>query len=157
MKRLITTLLIITAIVFVGTIYDREEEAQATTFSVKQLELAINLVRLKEGLEPLAVNSILNKSAQQKSDDMFAKGYFAHTAPQGIKYYDVIEAEGYNYLYAGENLYQGNNNPAIIVELWKKSPGHRANLLNKHYNEMGIGVTSFLNSRFVTLHLGKKL
>ncbi len=96
---------------------------------------AINAQKLK----PLAYNPVLEAAALKKADDMIAKGYFAHNSPDGKQPWDWIREEGYEYVYAGENLAINFADSIDVYQAWMNSPGHRANILNQHYTEVGIG------------------
>ncbi len=70
---------------------------------------------------------------------MFAKQYFEHISPTGVGPGDVIQKAGYNYIIVGENLALGGfKNDKDLVDAWMASPGHRANILNKNYTEIGV-------------------
>ncbi|MBI2034909.1 MAG: hypothetical protein HYT11_04220 [Candidatus Levybacteria bacterium] len=100
-----------------------------------------NIQREKEGLRPLVNNALLNSSALQKAQDMFAKQYFAHDSPDGIGVGDLAGSVGYAYIAIGENLALGNfANDEALVAGWMASPGHRANILDVRYQEIGVAV-----------------
>jgi uncharacterized protein YkwD len=103
--------------------------------------IATNQARSTNGKKPLTRNATLDKAAAAKVNDMFAQQYFEHENPQGKGPSDVITAAGYNYLTVGENLALGNfGNDTALVEAWMNSPGHRANILNPDFQEIGIAV-----------------
>jgi uncharacterized protein YkwD len=89
----------------------------------------------------LTENSELDKAAQAKADDMLAKGYFAHNTPDGKTPWDFIVAAGYSYLEAGENLAVNFTQAEDVQTAWMNSPEHKANILNKNFQEIGIGVS----------------
>ena len=101
-----------------------------------------NIARDQNGsLLPLTYNETLERSAQLKLNDMFSKQYFEHVSPIGVGPSDLAKAVGYAYVVVGENLALGNfENNAKLVDAWMASPGHRANILNVHYQEIGIAV-----------------
>jgi uncharacterized protein YkwD len=100
-----------------------------------------NFQREKYGLPPLKENLRLNLSAQLKVQDMFEKQYFAHLSPSGEGVKDLAEVVGYEFIALGENLALGNfQNDKEIVEGWMNSPGHRENILNKNYQDIGVAV-----------------
>jgi hypothetical protein len=92
-----------------------------------------------EGL--LSENSELDKAAQAKADDMLARSYFAHTTPDGRTPWSFITGAGYSYLMAGENLAVNFTEAEDVETAWMNSPGHRANILNKDFQEIGIGIS----------------
>lgn len=100
-----------------------------------------NFQRENNGLPPLSENSLLNQSAAVKAQDMFDKQYFAHDSPEGIGVSQLAEIAGYQYIMIGENLALGNFlNDKALVEAWMDSPGHRANILNSRYQNIGVAV-----------------
>jgi uncharacterized protein YkwD len=92
-------------------------------------------------LPALIENSKLDISAQNKLTDMFTKQYFEHTSPSGVSISNLGEQVGYEYILIGENLAMGNfKNDGALLDAWMASPGHRANILNTHYTEIGVAV-----------------
>lgn len=93
------------------------------------------------GLPPLKENALLNKAAEAKLDDMFKGQYFEHISPAGIGPGELVESVGYEYIASGENLALGNfDGDRDLVQAWMDSPGHRANILNTKYQEIGVAV-----------------
>jgi uncharacterized protein YkwD len=104
-----------------------------------------NINRVKESLQPLLQNSYLDISAEKKAKDILAKQYFAHTAPDGKGAGDLVAETGYSYILVGENLALGGfGSNQEIVDAWMASPGHRENILNKRFWEIGVGVAQGL-------------
>lgn len=93
------------------------------------------------GLSALSENALLDRDAQLKLNDMFAKQYFEHVSPAGVGPADLAQEVGYGYVIVGENLALGNfEGDAGVVTAWMNSPGHRANILNVNYQEIGVAV-----------------
>ncbi len=100
-----------------------------------------NIRRKAAGLPSLTVNTKLSLSATRKVNDMLARQYFEHESPSGDSIDDLAEDAGYEYILVGENLAYGNfSDDNDVVTAWMDSPGHRANILNPRYSEIGIGV-----------------
>lgn len=100
-----------------------------------------NEERLRQSLPSLRRNSVLDKSAEVKLNDMFTNQYFEHVSPNGSSVSDVVNAVGYKFLIIGENLALGNfAGDTKVVSAWMASPGHRENILDKRYTEIGIAV-----------------
>ncbi len=100
-----------------------------------------NLERIKNdnGLKVLTENNILAEIALARVEDMFDKGYFAHVSPTGDSASKTAVRDGYEYITIGENIALGNfNGSRDLVTAWMNSPGHRANILNKNYTEIGV-------------------
>jgi uncharacterized protein YkwD len=104
----------------------------------RMLEL-VNEERIKEGLQILVADTSLKKVARAHSQDMFVRGYFAHSTPEGISPADRVKAAGIKYLITGENLALGPTLTICHTGLMN-SPGHRANILHKSYGRVGIGI-----------------
>ncbi len=101
-----------------------------------------NQKRAENGLESLSNNTQLADAASKKADDMFAKNYWAHNAPDGTTPWVFIKASGYNYVYAGENLARGFNSATDVVNAWMASPAHRSNILSSNFKDVGFAVKS---------------
>ncbi len=100
-----------------------------------------NEQRTKNGLEPLMENLKLNASARLKVEEMFKNQYFEHVSPTGIGVGELAQQINYEYIVIGENLAMGNfKNSEELVQAWMDSPGHRENILNSKYVEIGIAV-----------------
>lgn len=99
----------------------------------------VNEERAKEGLHALVADTALTRVARLHSQDMFARGYFAHISPDGITPAERVRAAGIQYLITGENLALGPTLQICHTGLMN-SPGHRANILHKSYGRVGIGI-----------------
>jgi hypothetical protein len=99
-----------------------------------------NATRKSFSLNELTENSILTKAAQAKANDMAEKGYFSHTSPDGKLPWDFMKQAGYEYIMAGENLAVNFLESEAVNTAWMNSPTHKANLLNKNYEQIGIGI-----------------
>jgi hypothetical protein len=121
-------------------LYAQKEEPDSFLTKTGIIQLT-NDERIKNGLSPLKENSKLDLSAQLKLKDMFKNQYFEHTSPSGQGISELAKEVNYEYIVIGENLALGNfKNDAILVQSWMESPGHRANILNPQYKEIGIAV-----------------
>ncbi len=98
--------------------------------------------RAKAGLATLTENSLLNAAARAKAEDMFTKGYWAHIAPDGTEPWYFFTSAGYKYTYAGENLAKNFQTSSGVLAGWMASPGHKANILNTNYQDIGIAVVN---------------
>lgn len=104
-----------------------------------QVLALVNKERAKENLAPLKLNTALTKVAQLKSEDMKNKNYFNHTSPTYGSPFAMMKQFGINYKYAGENIAKGQKTAEAVVNAWMNSEGHRKNILNKNFTEMGLG------------------
>lgn len=109
--------------------------------SVKVIDWT-NINRMEvAGLPALKENPKLDNTAEQKLKDMFTNQYFEHISPNGVGASDLASESGYNYILIGENLALGNfKDEKNLLDAWMASPGHRANILNTHYTEIGVAV-----------------
>jgi len=101
-----------------------------------------NETRQDYGLAILNTNPKLEAAAQQKAQDMINKGYFAHFSPSGTSPWYWMTQSGYQYKYAGENLAINFIDSQEALNAWMDSTGHRENILNPNYKEIGIAVVT---------------
>lgn len=119
-----------------------------------------NIERQQNGVSVLSSNGTLNATALSKASDMCERQYFAHTSPSGLGAGDLAANASYNYLAIGENLARGPfDSDAAVVEAWMNSPGHRANILNSKFTEMGAAAVKCTyqgkNTWMAVQHFGK--
>ena len=98
----------------------------------------VNEIRAENGLKPLTANWELSRVARYKSEDMSNNRYFSHTSPTYGSPFQMIKAFGLSYRTAGENIAYGYRTPAAVVDGWMNSSGHRANILNASYTQIGV-------------------
>jgi len=112
----------------------------AANISPAEVIRLTNVQRTTNGLNPLTESTILDSAALAKGNDMLAKGYWAHFAPDGTTPWSFFLKFGYKYSYAGENLARDFQDAPSAVTAWMNSPSHRENILNPNYKDIGIGV-----------------
>jgi hypothetical protein len=100
----------------------------------------MNKERAERGLPTFTMNETLAKAAQAKLSDMEKKNYFAHTSPEKLTPWSFIEAAGYDYRFAGENLAIHFKNPESEHQAWMRSEKHCQNILDPRFREVGISV-----------------
>lgn len=114
--------------------------AYATEMSRSGLLSATNSHRADNGAAALTLNSKLNAAAQAKANDMVARDYWSHNTPDGDEPWIFVDAQGYSYLKAGENLAYGFDTSSATVVGWMNSTmGHRENMLDTSFTEVGFG------------------
>ena len=96
-------------------------------------------IRVLYGLKPLTENWELSRVARYKSQDMADNRYFSHTSPTYGSPFQMIKNFGISYRTAGENIAAGQRTPKAVVDAWMNSSGHRANILNASYTQIGVG------------------
>ena len=114
----------------------------ASNINVSDLLRYTNKKREEVGASDLTLNAKLSAAAEKKAQDMFRDGYWAHVAPDGTEPWDFILDEGYDYIYAGENLAKNFSTSKEVVEAWYKSPSHKSNLIGVNYDEVGFAVVN---------------
>jgi uncharacterized protein YkwD len=82
----------------------------------------------------------LAKAARLHSEDMAAWNYFDHDGHDGSSPWQRMTAVGYTWRSAGENIAKGQRDPAAVMNSWMNSPGHRANILNCGFKDLGVGL-----------------
>ena len=108
----------------------------------------LNKERAARGLGALTESATLDKAAARFASDMVQRGFFDHVSPGGGTFMDRIKAAGWvpaGSWTAGENIAWGSGSlgtPASIVDGWMRSPGHKANILNGAFSQIGLGVVA---------------
>ncbi len=107
----------------------------------------LNQERASRGLSALRANTKLRKAAERHSRNMTSQDFFSHVSPSGSTPTERVKAAGYlagaSSWAVGENIAWGEqqlSTPREIVESWMKSPGHKANILNRSFRHIGVGV-----------------
>ncbi|MBL1106475.1 CAP domain-containing protein [Streptomyces sp. 5-8] len=111
--------------------------ASGVTAEILQL---VNAERGKAGCQPLTLNATLTKAAQAHSADMAAHQNMSHTGSDGSNPGDRITRAGYTWSSYGENVAYGYSTAQQVMAGWMSSPGHRANILNCGFKEIGVGL-----------------
>ena len=124
----------------------RAKRASKPTFEEKVVALT-NKRRLQNGLSPLTLNTQLTLASERHSRNMAMQNFFSHTGRDGSSPSDRARATGYS-SNAGENISAGLQSPKDVVDEWMNSPGHRANILNRDYKEIGVGFFSNNGSQY---------
>ncbi len=116
--------------------------ANNAVFVKSKIIAQTNIARYDNGqLLPLIENAKLNAAALAKANEMFKDQYFEHTSPSGVGPGELVKSNGYDYILTGENLILGNfASEKEIVGLWMASPGHRANIVNNRFTEIGVAI-----------------
>jgi uncharacterized protein YkwD len=106
-----------------------------------------NQIRAQNKLPLLKDNAKLRKAASGHSNAMVSQGFFDHTDPDGDSFVDRIIGAGYakrnDGWTLGENLAWGTGDLSSatgVMNAWLNSAGHKANILKKAYEEVGIGI-----------------
>ncbi|OAA94157.1 SafA/ExsA family spore coat assembly protein [Clostridium coskatii] len=105
----------------------------------------VNQSRVNAGLQPFTANWELSRVARYKSQDMANKGYFDHTSPTYGSPFTMMQNFGIKFTAAGENIAMGQRTAQEVMNSWMNSPGHRANILNPSFNQIGVGLAKNSN------------
>ncbi|HEX8345837.1 MAG TPA: CAP domain-containing protein [Actinoplanes sp.] len=127
----------------------RTPTAQASTAAATgdtALETAVvtlvNEERSAAGCRALTTDAKLTAAARAHSADMAARGYFSHTTPEGVQFSTRITDAGYRWSGAGENIAKGQRTAREVMTGWMNSAGHKANILNCSFTDIGVGVVA---------------
>lgn len=103
-----------------------------------------NQQRAQNGLASFQLDPTLVAIARQRAQDMAAKAYFSHTSPSGETAFSLMNAAGYDYSLAGENIARNNyadgQTVSVAMTGFMGSSAHRANILNGGFRRIGIGM-----------------
>lgn len=113
-------------------------EADSLSFE-QQVVTLVNSQRAANGLAPLTLSTELSNVARLKSQDMHNNNYFAHESPTYGSPFEMMKSFGISYRTAGENIAMGYGTPEAVMNAWMNSPGHRANILDASYTQIGVG------------------
>ena len=126
------------------TLYSESDEFKSATFTARpdleeQMLHMVNAERKTIGLKILVPEGKLQLAAHSHAADMFTRGYFSHITPEAVNPFERMKKFGIRYTAAGENLAHSNGVDEAYTGLMN-SPGHRANILNKQFNKIGISI-----------------
>ena len=122
----------------------------------QQLLREHNKLRKKRNKPRLRLAGPLKRSSRKYAKVMAANNHFSHTgpAPGFSEFDDRIKAEGFNKAPMGENIAQGYRTVKEAFRGWKRSPGHRRNILNRQYQSVGFGKASGPNGPYWVADFG---
>ena len=100
----------------------------------------VNEERAKENIPPVTLNTTATQAAQVRAEE--AAKSFSHTRPNGTKCFTALTEANVSYTAAGENLAGRMKTPERAVQAWMDSPGHRKNIMNPRYSQIGVGYVS---------------
>ncbi|WP_425444648.1 CAP domain-containing protein [Streptomyces phaeoluteigriseus] len=129
----------------------------APTDTGAQVIALVNKERAAAGCGPLTDDAKLRNAAREHSEDMAARDFFDHTNPDGADPGQRITAAGYRWSTYGENIAKGQQSAASVMTSWMNSPGHRANILNCDFKNIGVGIHDAGGGPWWTQNFGAKL
>lgn len=104
----------------------------------KQVAILVNRERSSYGLQPVKHSPLLSEAANVRSSEL--RKNFSHTRPNGTSCFTVLKEFDISYFSAAENIAYGQRTPEIVMNAWMNSSGHRANILSKNVEYIGVGV-----------------
>ncbi|MEU7551449.1 sigma-70 family RNA polymerase sigma factor [Streptomyces sp. NPDC044571] len=122
-----------------------------------QVIALVNEERAAAGCGPLKEDSQLRSAAQGHSDDMANRDFFSHTNPDGADPGKRTTVAGYRWSTYGENIAKGQQTAASVMDAWMKSPGHRANILNCSFKDIGVGMHQGPGGPWWTQNFGARM
>lgn len=122
-----------------GSSDNRPSSGDATTTDSAAAEILslVNAERARAGLAPLTLNAEVSRAAAIRANEIQAS--FSHTRPDGKSFSTVLTDAGISYRASGENIAYGQTTAEKVMSDWMNSSGHRANILNSGYTELGVG------------------
>ncbi len=133
-----------TALIYVGQAINIPQGAPLKSFEDEVLRL-VNEERARNGLQTLKANWQAARVARIKSQDMINNKYFGHTSPLYGSPFKMLESYGLRFSAAAENIAKGQRTAQEVMNAWMNSPGHKANILNKSFTELGVGAAKDSN------------
>lgn len=106
------------------------------SFAEQVVEL-VNQERVKAGLKPLTMKTELAAAASVRAKEI--KTSFSHTRPDGRSYSTALTEQSIRFRGSGENIAYGQKTPQDVMKSWMNSSGHRANILNPSFTDIGVG------------------
>lgn len=112
------------------------DEDTVHPYVTRILEL-VNEERAKAGLSALELDTDITAAANVRAVEI--KQSFSHTRPNGTSFSTALKEQGVSYRGSGENIAWGQKSPEQVMDGWMNSEGHRANILNANFKNIGIG------------------
>lgn len=112
-----------------------------------------NEERGDESVGTLTRSSALDAAATQKAEHMAKNGYFSHYSPDGVSPWYWFDQANYSFVHAGENLAVYFTDSDDVVDAWMESPGHRANILNGAFTDIGVGTAKGTYNGYDTVYV----
>jgi uncharacterized protein YkwD len=114
--------------------------APATISMAEQILTLVNHERIAHQLSPLVLQTQLSASAQRYADLMQTNHFFSHVSPSGQTFQQRDEIAGYTqWSWIGENIAYGQPSSVAVMDAFMMSPMHKANILDVHATELGVG------------------
>ncbi len=120
----------------IGVPSQPDQNGSVSAYAAKVVEL-VNAERAKAGLQPVKANSQMMGAAEVRAKEI--ERSFSHTRPDGSGFSTVLTQNGVSFRGSGENIAYGQPTPEAVMETWMNSAGHRGNILNGQFTDIGVG------------------
>ena len=110
---------------------ERDRVAELCNEARKQNNVSVSLI-----LDPK-----LSEAAQKRAEELIK--LFSHTRPNGTSFSTVLKEYNITHKTSGENIANGQFDADDVMKSWLNSPGHRANILQKNFGKIGVGVFEY--------------
>ncbi|MFC8850855.1 CAP domain-containing protein, partial [Micromonospora sp. NPDC057141] len=120
----------------------RVTAAPGVSAQAQEVVNLVNAERAKAGCSALKIDDKLMAAAQAHSQDQADNRKMSHDGSDGSDVGDRLDRVGYAWRAYGENVAWNQQTPAAVMDAWMNSPGHRANILNCSFTEIGVGIAS---------------
>ena len=117
-------------------VQEPKTDAAALSYA-EQIVKLVNAERAKEGLPAVQLDAQITAAANIRAREIVQQ--FAHTRPNGSSFYTVLKENGISDRGCGENIAYGQRSAEEVMDGWMNSSGHRANIMNKNYKNIGVG------------------
>lgn len=138
--RYLATALLAAAAAYAVAVAPPSIPATRTPITVESVLAEMNRIRAANGLAPFREDFRLRMAADDRMADMIALAYWSHQSPDGQSPFVFVPLRGYRHRMLGENLASGFETAELLVQSWLESKGHRENLLNPEFADVGIAV-----------------
>lgn len=118
-------------------VFPETDEEESVSSYAQQVVHLVNIERAKEGLNTLTFSQSIGKAAAIRAKEIQTS--FSHTRPNGSHFATALKEAGVSYRGTGENIAWGQKTPEEVVKAWMNSPGHRANIMNPNFKNIGVG------------------
>ncbi|SCE64725.1 Uncharacterized conserved protein YkwD, contains CAP (CSP/antigen 5/PR1) domain [Micromonospora haikouensis] len=120
----------------------RVAAAPGVSAQAQEVVNLVNAERAKAGCGALKIDDKLMAAAQAHSQDQADHRKMTHDGSDGSDVGERLDRAGYAWRAYGENVAWNQQTPAAVMDAWMNSPGHRANILNCSFTEIGVGVAN---------------
>ncbi|HEX8619996.1 MAG TPA: CAP domain-containing protein [Thermoanaerobaculia bacterium] len=114
--------------------------ADTNDITVENVLRLMNEYRAGAALPALASDPRLMRAANDRMRHMEEESFWAHRSPDGMSPFTWVTVREYEFRSVGENLASGFETARLLVDAWMESPGHRANILSRDFEDCGIAI-----------------